>query len=129
MTENEISRIIVDAAIEVHRTLGGPGLLESVYEEALAHELKLRGLRIQRQVTVPVYYKGSRLALSLRIDMLVNERVIIECKATPKYERVSASQALTYLRIRDLRLALVINFGESLVKNGIHRVVNRIIDD
>jgi GxxExxY protein len=127
--ENEISRVVVDAAIEVHRTLGGPGLLESVYEEALACELTLRGLRVARQVSVPVSYKGVSLRVKLRIDMLVNERVIIECKATPKYDQVFESQALTDLRLRDLRLAIVINFGERLVKSGIHRVVNRIADD
>lgn len=129
MNENEISKVIVDAAIEVHRTLGGAGLLESVYEEALACELTLRGLRVDRQIAVPVFYKGVRLALMLRIDMLVNELVIIECKAAQKYEKVFESQALTYLRVRDLRLAMVINFGEQLVKSGIHRVVNKIRDD
>jgi len=129
MTENEISRIIVESAIEVHRTLGGPGLLESVYEEALAHELTERGLPLERQVSAPVTYKGERLSLALRIDMLVAEKVIIECKATQKYDKIFESQALTYLRIRDLRLALVINFGESLARKGIHRVVNRIRDD
>ena len=129
MNENEISKVIVDAAIEVHRTLGGAGLLESVYEEALACELTLRGLRVDRQIAVPVFYKGVRLALMLRIDMLVNELVIIECKAAQKYKKVFESQALTYLRVRDLRLAMVINFGEQLVKSGIHRVVNKIRDD
>jgi GxxExxY protein len=126
--ENQISKVVVDAAIEVHRTLGGPGLLESVYEEALACELRMRGLRVARQVSVPVCYKGVSLRVRLRIDMLVNEMVIIECKATPKYDQVFESQALTYLRLRDLRLAIVINFGERLVKSGIHRVVNRIAD-
>jgi GxxExxY protein len=128
MTENEISKVIVDAAIEVHRTLGGPGLLESVYEEALAHELTRRGLPVQRQISAPVTYKGVRLSLQLRIDMLVAHKVIIECKATQKYDKVYESQALTYLRVRDLRLALVINFGESAVRRGIHRVVNRLED-
>ena len=81
MTENEISRIIVRAAVDVHQTLGGPGLLESVYEEALAFELELRGLSIERQKSVPIIYKGKKLAANLRLDLLVEERVIIECKA------------------------------------------------
>jgi GxxExxY protein len=124
MTENEISRVVVDAAIEVHRTLGGPGLLESVYEEALAWELKQRGLSIRRQHEVPIIYKGHRLSTKLRVDLLVGEKVIVETKSARKRNPVFESQALTYLRLLDLRLALVINFGEQLVKNGIHRVVN-----
>lgn len=124
MSENEVSGAIVDAAIEVHRTLGGPGLLESVYEEALAHELTLRGLRVERQRVVPVVYKGTRLATDLRIDLLVEDAVVVECKATTAYHKVFEAQALTYLRLVDRRLALVINFGERLVKDGVHRVVN-----
>lgn len=124
MTENEIAKIVVDAAIEVHRTLGGPGLLEAVYEEALAFELEARGLTVERQKSVPLVYKGKRLTSDLRLDMLVDDRVIVECKATVAYNRLFEAQALTYLRLCDLRLALVINFGERLVRQGIHRVVN-----
>jgi GxxExxY protein len=124
MTENEISKHIVDCAIEVHRTLGGPGLLESVYEEALAWELQQRGLHVERQLTVPIAYKGHQLATPLRLDMLVEKRVIIENKATTDYNSIFEAQALTYLRLLDLKLAMVINFGEKYVKNGIHRVVN-----
>jgi GxxExxY protein len=123
-TMNELSGAIVDAAVEVHRTLGGPGLLESVYEEALARELALRGFEVQRQVPVPLTYKGARLATDLRLDMLVAGRVVVECKSTTQFLPVFEAQALTYLRLLDLRLALVINFGERLVKDGIHRVVN-----
>ena len=126
MTENEISKIIVDAAVEVHRTLGGPGLLESVYEEALAYELGLRGLKIERQRGVPIIYKGVRLAGGLRLDLLIEDKVIVECKATRDDNPVFEAQALTYLRLMDLKLALVINFGRRLVKDGIHRVVNRL---
>ena len=82
MTENEISRVVVDAAIEVHRTLGGPGLLESVYEEALAYELELRGMKVERQKAVALVYKGKRLASDLRVDLLLEDRVLVECKAT-----------------------------------------------
>jgi GxxExxY protein len=124
MTENEIAKVIVDAAIEVHRTLGGPGLLEAVYEEALAFELESRGFGVQRQKTVPLVYKGKRLGTDLRLDLLVNERVIVECKATVAYNSLFEAQALTYLRLCDLRLALVINFGERQARQGIHRVVN-----
>jgi GxxExxY protein len=124
MNENQISKVIVEAAIEVHRTLGGPGLVESVYEEALAWELNQQGLSVVRQKEVPIVYKNQTLGVPLRLDMLINNLVIVECKSTTKYNPVFESQTLTYLRLLDLRLGLVINFGERLVKNGIHRVVN-----
>jgi GxxExxY protein len=124
MIENRVSGQIVDAAIEVHRTLGGPGLLESAYEEAMVWELTNRGLMVTRQKSVPINYTGFELATPLRIDLLVEELVIVECKATVNYNRIYESQVWTYLRLTGLRLALVINFGERLVKNGIHRVRN-----
>lgn len=124
MDENEISKVIVDSAIEVHRNLGGPGLLESVYEESLAWELKSRGLSIERQKEVEIHYKGNKLANSLRLDLLVNELVVVEVKAVAQYNRVFESEALTYFRLMNLKLGLVINFGESRVSRGIHRVVN-----
>jgi GxxExxY protein len=128
MHENEISGIVVDGAIEVHRALGGPGLLESVYEEALAFELETRGLTVVRQKAVPLVYKGKRLATDLRLDLLINDLVIIECKATAAYNRLFEAQALTYLRLTNLKLALIINFGERQVRQGIHRVVNGLQD-
>ena len=128
MTENEISRQIYECAIEVHRGLGGPGLLESVYEEALAWELAERGLSVRRQVSLPVVYKGNVLESSLRIDLIVGDKVIVECKATTLYNDLFETQTLTYLRLANLKLGLVINFGEKLVKNGIHRVVNGLKD-
>ena len=121
---NAVSGAVVDAAIEVHRTLGGPGLLESVYEEALACELRRRGMAVDRQRGVPLMYKGMRLSTPLRLDMIVESQVIVECKATTSYLDVFDAQALTYLRLLDLRVALVINFGARLVRDGIHRVVN-----
>ena len=124
MNENEISREIVDCALEVHRTLGGPGLLESVYEESLAWELRQAGLPIARQVELPINYKGNKLATPLRIDLVVGRKVIVECKATERYNSISEVQALTYLRLSGLKLGIVINFGERKVTNGIHRVVN-----
>jgi GxxExxY protein len=124
MNENELSQHIIAAAIETHRTLGGPGLLESVYEEAFAWELEQRGLRVERQKLVPIDYKGKTLATPLRIDVLVNNLVIVECKAVTEYSPIFEAQALTYLRLTNLRLALVINFGAKYVKQGIRRVVN-----
>ena len=124
MTENEISRIIIECAIEVHRTLGGPGLLETVYEEALTWELKQRDLKVQRQVQLPIRYKGQTLASPLKIDLMVAGLVLVECKAVLQYDDVFQAQLLTYLRLTGLKLGLVINFGEKLVKDGIHRVVN-----
>jgi GxxExxY protein len=126
MHENEISKILLDAAIEVHRTLGGPGLLEAVYEEALAWELEQRGLVVERQKLVPIVYKGQTLSTPLRLDLLVDGKVVVECKAVAAYNSVFEAQALTYLRLAGLKLGLVINFGEKLVKDGFHRVVNNL---
>ena len=124
MDENELSRVILTKAIEVHRTLGGPGLLESVYEEALAWELDKAGLDVKRQVSLPILYKGNKLGTPLRIDLLINDKVVIECKAVHEYNHIFEVQTLTYLRLGNFKLGLVINFGEKLVKDGIHRVVN-----
>ena len=124
MTENEISKIIVDCAIEVHRTLGGPGLLEGVYEEALAYELEQHGLHVERQLPVPIIYKGRQLGVPLRLDLKVNRLVLVDAKATTAYNTIFEAQMLTYLRLTGLKLGLVINFGERYVKDGIHRVVN-----
>jgi GxxExxY protein len=106
LDENQISRMIVDCAVEVHRTLGGPGLLESVYEEALVWELQERGLDVQRQVTLPVQYKGQTLASPLRIDLLVGGSVIVECKATAQHNEIFEAQTLTYLRLTGRKLGL-----------------------
>jgi GxxExxY protein len=124
MTENEIARIIVDAAIEVHRELGGPGLLEDLYEEALSEELRLRHLRVERQLPVPIIYKGKTLCRPLRLDMKVENLVLVDNKATTEWNSIYECQMLTYLRLTKLKLGLVINFGERYVKNGIFRIVN-----
>lgn len=124
--EDIISRQIITAAIEVHKTLGGPGLLESVYEEALAWELEQQGLNIERQKALPIEYKSVILNSPLRIDLLVHSLVIVECKATTAYYPIYEAQLLTYLRLTKLKLGMVINFGERLVKNGIKRVVNNL---
>ena len=122
--EDDLSHQIIGAAIEVHKTLGGPGLLESVYEEAMVWELIDRGLNVKCQVSVPISYKGNQLATPLRIDLLIEDLIIVENKAMTTYNSIYASQTLTYLRLMNLRLGLVINFGEKYVKRGIHRVPN-----
>ena len=129
MTENEIARIIVDAAIEVHRELGGPGLVEDVYEEALAEELRLRGLKVERQLLVRITYKGRVLSKPLRLDMKVEGLVLVDNKAVTEWNPVFDAQLLTYLRLTGLKLGLVINFGERFVRNGVHRVVNGLLED
>ncbi|MBI3259947.1 MAG: GxxExxY protein [Ignavibacteriae bacterium] len=126
MNENEISRVIYESAIEVHRILCGPGLLESVYEEALCQELILRGLNVERQKSVPIFYKGQLLATPLKIDVLVGGKVIVECKATEKHNPIYEAQTLTYLRLSGIKLGLIINFGNQLVKDGIKRIVNNL---
>ena len=103
---------------------GGPGLRESVYEESLAWELADRGMSVERQQPVPIIYKGHRLATPLKFDLRVNGLVLIESKATTVYNRIFEVQLLTYLRLLNLRLGLVVHFGERLFKDGIHRVGN-----
>lgn len=124
MDENSLSQIIVDAAVEVHRTLGGPGLLESIYRDALVMEIQSRGHKVEREKLVPVIYKGQVISTPLRLDFLVDGKVILECKAVTTYHPVFESQMLTYLRLTGLKLGLVINFGQRLIKHNIHRVVN-----
>ena len=124
MEENEISKIILDAAIMVHRALGGPGLLESVYQNALVYELKERGLKVEKEVLVPVRYKGVVVGDPLRIDILVDGRVIVECKSTEKDNPIFAVQVLTYLRQMNLHLGLLINFGKVTLVAGYKRIVN-----
>jgi GxxExxY protein len=124
MDENQISQVIVESAIEVHRTLGGPGLLESVYREALIFELRARERFVEYEKLVPIRYKGQVLRSPLKLDVLVDQLVIIECKAVSDYHPIFEAQTLTYLRLTGLKLGLVVNFGQKLVKHGIHRVVN-----
>lgn len=124
MHPNDVTGLSVEAAIEVHRVLGGPGLLESVYEEALVEELQLRGARLERQQPVALIYKGKALSTPLRLDLRVNGLVLVECKAVAERNKVFESQLLTYLRLTGLKVGLVVNFGRRTVKDGIHRVVN-----
>jgi len=124
MFENKISEKIIGCAIEVHKIIGGPGLLESVYEEALCHELTLQGLSYQRQVPINLNYKGLSIKNNFFIDVLVENAIIIEVKSTEKHNPVFESQLLTYLRMTKLRLGLLINFGLPLLTSGVYRVIN-----
>ena len=118
---NAISRQIVDAALAVHKALG-PGLLESIYQACLAHELSKRGLTVQQQVLLPVHYDGLTLDAGLRLDLLVNDAVIVELKAVEQVLPVHRAQVLTYLKLAGHRLALLINFNVVLIKHGIERI-------
>lgn len=122
--EYEFSKKIIGAAIEVHRTLGGPGLLESIYEEALVHELSIQGMRCERQLPVPVKYKNIIIRDPLFLDILVDNKVIVEVKATEEDHSIHQTQLLTYLRLSGLNLGLLFNFGKKQVKDGIFRVIN-----
>jgi GxxExxY protein len=123
MTENEIAKIVVDAALKVHRALG-PGLLESVYEVVLAHELRGRGLTVQRQLSVPIQYENIHFDEGFRADLVVEQKLIVEIKSIEMTKPVHKKQVLTYLRLADMRLGLLINFGTTLIRDGITRLVN-----
>ena len=122
--ENLLAEQVLDAAIEVHRTLGGPGLLESLYEDALFYELRLRGIPALSQVQIPVTYKNCKLRESMRLDILVDGKIIIEVKATETVLAVHKAQVLTYLRLTRLKLGIVANFGQPRLIDGWNRVVN-----
>jgi GxxExxY protein len=123
MTENEVAKIIVDCAYKVHTTLG-PGLLESVYEAALAYELGKRGFQTERQKPLPVVYENVRLEEGFRADLVVSDLVIVELKSVEEVAPVHKKQLLTYLRLADKRLGLLVNFGAAKIKDGISRIVN-----
>ncbi|MGB8168156.1 MAG: GxxExxY protein, partial [Chthoniobacteraceae bacterium] len=127
MHENELSRLIIGAAIEVHREIG-PGLIEKPYEEAMAHELHLRGLGFTRQRAVPFIYKGETLSTDLRTDLIVEGKVIVDLKAKDQVTAIDKLKVLTYLRLLDLRLGIVINFHVAVLKDGVYRIVNNLID-
>ena len=123
MTENEIAKIIVDAAFKVHVALG-PGLLESVYEVVLAFELERRGLQVHRQQSISIVYETLTIENAFRADLVVEGKVIVEIKSVESTQPVHAKQLLTYLRLSHRRLGLLINFGTALLRNGVTRVVN-----
>lgn len=125
MTENDIAKEIVDAAYKIH-TKTGPGLLESAYEAILIYELRKRGLRVVSQEPIPVVYEEVELEVGYRADLIVENKVIVELKSVEKTAPVHKKQLLTYLKLANMRLGLLINFGESLIKTGITRIVNNL---
>jgi GxxExxY protein len=125
MNENEIATIIVDAAYTIHQRLG-PRLMESVYESTIAYELDKRGLAVRRQQALPVIYETVRMNMGFRADLIVNEKVIVEIKSIETVAPVHRKQLLTYLRLANKRLGLLINFNVELIKEGITRVVNKL---
>jgi len=127
MNENQIARVVVDAAVKVHRMLG-PGLLESVYEVVLARELVQRGLRVERQVSIPIEYEGLKFDEGFRADIIVEEKVILELKSVEQIAKVHHKQLFTYLKLADKRLGLLLNFGANLMKEGIKRIANGMDD-
>ena len=128
MTENEISYQIRGAIFNVYKDLG-PGLLESVYEEALTYELQKRGLSVERQLEVPIHYDGHLLNTSLRLDLLVEGKVIVELKSVKEMQEVFFKQTRTYLRLKGLKLGLLVNFNtDDILNNSIHRVVSGLND-
>jgi GxxExxY protein len=127
MTENEISRVILDSAFSVHKELG-PGLLESVYEVVLAYELQQRGLRVSRQVPVCIRYKEMIFDAAFRADLIVEDKVIVELKSVEQVSEAHKKQVQTYLRLNGCKLGFLLNFGEALMKRGITRVVNGLDD-
>lgn len=125
--EEQVGKHVVDCDVQIHRELG-PGLLESVYEVTLAHSLGQRGLRVERQVPVSFVHRGITFDEGFRADLIIERRVIVELKCVERLNNAHRKQLLTYLRLTDLKLGYLLNFGESLMKRGICRVVNRLPD-
>lgn len=125
MTENELSYKIIGAALEVHKTIG-VGLLENAYEVALVYELKKLGLKVENQVSLPLKYKELSINNAYRIDLIVENKVIIEIKSVLDIHPIFYSQVLTYLKLTNIKLGLLINFNIPLIKDGIHRIVNKL---
>ena len=125
MTENEISKLLVNAAFKIHQNLG-PGLLESAYEECLFYELNKTGLYIQKQKPLPLIYEGIKLEIGYRVDILIENKVIAEVKAVEALNDIHFAQVLTYLKLSNCKLGMLINFNVSLIKNGIKRIVNNL---
>lgn len=127
MNENQIATIVVNAAFTVHTKLG-PGLLESVYEIVLAHELRKQGIRVERQVAIPILYDGLRFDEGFRADLIVEDKVVVELKSVENLLPVHAKQVLTQIRLSERKLGLLINFGAELLKDGIKRLINGTIE-
>jgi GxxExxY protein len=127
LTENEIGRIVVDVALTIHRDLG-PGLLESVYETVLTHELRARGLRVRRQAPVAIRYRSFVFDEGFRADLIANNKVLLELKSVKLVNNAHKKQTLTYLKLTGLKLGYLLNFGAALMKDGIIRIVNGLED-
>src|SRR5256885_11398667 len=127
MTENEVAKEIVDVAFKTHSTYG-PGLLESVYEAIMAYELQKRGLGVNRQQPIPLVHEQIRMGVGFRGDLIVENKVVVEIKSSESIAAVHKKQLLTYLRLTDKRLGLLVNFNVELIKNGISRVVNGLAE-
>ncbi|MBE9511414.1 MAG: GxxExxY protein [Bacteroidetes bacterium] len=125
MTENEISYKVIGVVIDLHKQLG-PGLLESAYENALSYDLKSIGLEVEQQVSMPFKYKDVYLEVGYRIDLMIENKVILEIKSVDSLAPVHFAQTLTYLKLSEKKLGLLINFNEKIIKNGIHRLVNNL---
>ena len=125
MNENEIAKIIVNTAFQIHSKLG-PGLLESVYEEIMYHELEKSGMSIERQKGIPVIWEDQRMEIGFRADLIINKKVIVELKSIETIAPVHSKVLLTYLKLTGCKLGLLINFNEELIKNGITRIVNNL---
>jgi GxxExxY protein len=123
MTEEEISKIVFEAALRVHKALG-PGLLESAYEECLYYELKKTNLKVEKQKPLPLVYEEVKLEIGYRIDIIIEDKFIVEIKSVEALNDVHLAQLLTYLRLTDCKLGLLINFNVKLLKNGVRRVIN-----
>jgi GxxExxY protein len=126
MTENEISKIVFDCALKVHKTLG-PGLLESAYEECLFYEIEKTNLKVEKQKALPLIYQDVKLDCGYRIDIIVEDKFIVEVKAIEKLNEVHLAQLLTYMKLSDCKLGLLINFNVVLLKDGVKRVINGIL--
>ena len=126
MTENEISKIVFESALKVHKVLG-PGLLESAYEECLFYELKKSNLKVEKQKALPLIYEEVKLDVGYRIDMIIEDKFIVEVKSVEALTDVHLAQLLTYLRLSDCRLGLLINFNVKLLKEGVRRVINGVL--
>ena len=126
MTENEISKIVFESALKVHKTLG-PGLLESAYEECMFYELKKSNLKVEKQKALPLVYEEVKLDVGYRIDIIVEDKFIVEIKSVEALNDVHLAQLLTNLRLSDCKLGLLINFNVKLLKEGVRRVVNGVL--
>ena len=126
MTENEISKIVFESALKAHKTLG-PGLLESAYEECMFYELKKSNLKVEKQKALPLVYEEVKLDVGYRIDIIVEDKFIVEIKSVEALNDVHLAQLLTYLKLSDCKLGLLINFNVKLLKEGVRRVVNGVL--